>query len=154
MKKGCLPIVAVLLILLAAFVAYIDWWSKTPEGVAAHQASVERQARESEVLAKQREEEEARSRAEAAEMGLAQAYAILHDNGTMRDWRSADQLNKTEVAYRLTEQMILRGNARRDQVSHIELYRCIEAAYTADVASTPVEQMASACAVTMGWLRR
>lgn len=94
-----------------------------------------------------------RARTEVEAMGLAQAYAILHDNGTMRDWRSADQLNRTEVAYRLTEKMIMRGNVPRQRASYVELYRCMEAAYTADIAATPVEEIASACALTLGWLR-
>ena len=152
-KKGCLPAIAIGVLLLVAFAFYIDWWSRTPDGIAAQQRSVEREAEELEALAKQREREEAQARAEAEQAGLGQAYSILNDDGVMRDWRAADHLNKTEVVYRLSEQMIMRGNVPRGRASVVDLYACLDEAYAPAVAATPVREIASACAVSMSWVR-
>lgn len=136
-----------------AFAFYIDWWSRTPDGLAAEQRSVEREAEDFEARAKQREQEVARARAEGEQAGLGQAYSILNDDGVMRDWQAADHLNKTEVVYRLTEQMITRGNVPRSRASLADLYACLDGAYAPTVATTPVREVASACAVTMGWVQ-
>lgn len=152
-KRGCLPAIAIGALLLVAFAFYIDWWTRTPEGIAAEQRSVEREAQELQEHAQQREREVVQARAEAEQAGLGQAYSILNDDGLMRDWQAADHLNKTEVVYRLTEQMIMRGNVPRSRASSAELYACLNEAYTPAVATTPVREIASACAVTMGWIR-
>lgn len=153
MKKGCLPAIAIGVLLLVAFAFYIDRWSRSPEGIAAHQRAVEREADELEAWAEQREREEAQAQAEAERAGLGQAYSILNDNGVMRDWQAADHLNKTEVVYRLTEQMIMLGNVPRNRASLADLYACLNETYTPAIAATPVREIASACAVTMGWVR-
>jgi hypothetical protein len=152
MKGGCSLWALVALILFVALVVHVEKWSRTPEGIAAHEASLEQEAQQAEARTKQVEADAARARAEAADAGIARAYAILIDNGTMADWRAADHLNKAEVVYRLTEQMIMRGNVPRSRASLPDLYACIDQSYAPAIASTPVREVASACAVTIGWL--
>lgn len=89
-----------------------------------------------------------------AREGLTQAYDILYERGTMRDWRNADRQNRAEVAQRLMENMIMRGNVPRNRASISDLYRCLDAAYTPEIATNSVEDIAYACALSMGWLQR
>lgn len=145
------------LVALVLFAHFNEGFERTPEGQAAV-AERERQEQERAALASERRQQEeaerrAQLRQEMAQRGLADAHDILLGRGDMRAWHEADQANKTEVAYRLTETMIMRGNVPRSRASFIELYRCLEGAYSVELDSTPVEELASMCAVSMGWVR-